>query len=42
MGKLLSNILLPFCEAFFDKGDVFPFTAAAPPTPLDIRHAGAT
>ncbi len=39
IGKLLSNILLPRCNAFFDRGEVLPFTAAAP---FAVRQAGAT
>lgn len=39
IGKLLSNILLPRCNAFFERGEVLPFTAAAP---FVVRQAGAT
>jgi hypothetical protein len=39
---LLSSILLPRCEAFFDGGVVLPLIAAAPPASFDVRHAGAT
>ena len=42
IGRLVSNILLPRCKVFFDKGADFPFKVVEPLDPLDVRQAGAT